>query len=359
MDAKSKAKSILSELFPFAQVKATSFNGHLQSSLLEFSVCVEVKTKANRIGFELFSLKSPSVPTLGDALALIKATPTLPDGASVLLLPRATAAATEYLRKRQVSYVDCLGNAWIDLPGLYVNRQGATQRQARKRSRIGVFSDKATLVLRVLLETNGIGVRAIAEKARERGFTLSPGYVSKTLSELDRLGYLTRKDNSFKLQEVKGLLEEWALAYRQLNGVRREGYFIAAVDATVLLSELTSELNLNKARYLLTGLAGAYHVDRYATFDSIDLYVQDTNRMAALLGGLGARKVERGANITVHEPRYPVSAWYGGQEVDGTWAASDLQLYLDLQHEPHRGLEQSEHLLKRLVPDEGGANHAS
>ena len=67
----------------------------------------------------------------------------------------------------------------------------------------------------------------------------------------------------------------------------------------------------------------------------------------ALAEALGAREVERGANLRLSEPYYRYSAFYGVRIVDGLPVVADLQLWLDLYDYPQRGREQAERILER------------
>lgn len=103
--------------------------------------------------------------------------------------------------------------------------------------------------------------------------------------------------------------------------------------------------------YVFTGHAGASLVDPYTEFDVAEVYVRDLDKAASALNAVGARRVERGANLIVSLPYYKVSAFYDAQVSSGFKCASDIQLYLDLYDYPIRGREQAEHLYEqRLQP---------
>ena len=101
--------------------------------------------------------------------------------------------------------------------------------------------------------------------------------------------------------------------------------------------------------YALTMQAGASLIVRYADFDSVDVYVRNTEVAEAMARDLNAREVERGANLRISLPYYRISAFFGSQEVSGLSLVSDLQLYLDLYDYPLRGREQAEQLFERRL----------
>ena len=98
---------------------------------------------------------------------------------------------------------------------------------------------------------------------------------------------------------------------------------------------------------------------RYAEFDSVDVYVRETEVAEAMARDLNAREVQRGANLRISLPYYRISAFFGRQEVGELSLVSDLQLYLDLYDYPLRGREQAEQLFeRRLRPKLAAAERA-
>jgi DNA-binding Lrp family transcriptional regulator len=253
----------------------------------------------------------------------------------------------ETLRLARVAFADLAGNAWFVRDPVYIDRRGFANPEKEERASRGPFSDKASLVIRALIEADAPeGTRRIAEKTG-----LSPGYVSKITHELERRGYLARTRMGVAVRHPGDLLKEWVFAYRKRRRPRGGSYFVSTPDADRLVGRLAQTRAAESDDYVLTLHAGAGLVDRYADFDTVDLYVRDVDVGAAIARELDGRPVDRGANLMLSVPHYRVSAFYGKRRIGGLWVASDLQLYLDLYDYPLRGREQAEHLFeRRLLP---------
>jgi hypothetical protein len=246
-----------------------------------------------------------------------------------------------------------LGNAWLQAPGIHMDRRGFANPGKEERGQRDLFFDKASLVLRTLLVARSpMGVREIAStvSSKDERIRLSPGYVSKTVGELERRGYVSRRDGKIMLRHAGELLRDWTSAYRGRRRPVPASYFVLAPSAEDLLPRTAEAFHAKGAGYVFTGHAGASLVDRYAVFDVADVYVKALEDVEPALADLGARRVERGGNVNISVPYYRESAFYDRQmSRGGIKVASDLQLYLDLYEYPVRGREQAEHLYERRL----------
>jgi len=260
----------------------------------------------------------------------------------VLACPFLSSARQEFLRESEVPFFDLAGNAWIVSDAVHVDRRGFPNPFSEQRRARGPFSDKASLVLRALIASGPRrGVRSIAEQAG-----LSPGYVSKVVQELEERGYVARREEGLALRSGQELLQDWVRAYRK-HWIERRGYFLA-VPRVQAVVDVIREASISDD-YALALQAGASLVAPYADFDVVDVYVHSIDVAVGLAGQLGAREVERGANLRIGVPYYRVSAFFDGQEAGGLPVVSDLQLYLDLYGYPLRGREQAEQILERRL----------
>ncbi|MHB0979187.1 MAG: type IV toxin-antitoxin system AbiEi family antitoxin [Thermoleophilia bacterium] len=251
----------------------------------------------------------------------------------------------QMLREAGVPFFDFAGNAWLVHDRFHLDRRGFANPSKESRPARDPFSDKASLVLRLLMSTREpMGIRQIAEEA-----DLTAGYVSKVAQELERRGYLDRKREGIALRHATDLLQEWVYSYRKRRPRAGTSYFVAAQHAEELIGRLSQAQVAGSEDYVLTLHAGASLVDRYADFDTVDLYVRNLETAEAIATELGGRAVERAGNLSMRVPYYRVSAFFGKHRVRGLWVASDVQLYLDLYDYPVRGREQAEHLYNRRL----------
>jgi len=271
----------------------------------------------------------------------------------VIASPYLSPASQQLLRDANAAFIDYAGNAWLVAPGIHIDRRGFANPGKEERGQRDIFSDKASLVLRTLLVAHSpMGVREIASNvsSKDRQIRLTPGYVSKVVSELERRGYVSNRDEKIMLRHAEELLRDWTSAYRGRRRPAPASYFILAPSTEDLLPRIAASLDAKGADYIFTGHAGASLVDRYAVFDVADVYVRNLADVTPALADLGARRVERGGNVNMSLPYYRESAFYDRQmSRGGMKAASDLQLYLDLYDYPVRGREQAEHLYERRL----------
>jgi hypothetical protein len=269
----------------------------------------------------------------------------------VLMAPYFTESQREWLRTAGVGFVDLQGNANLEAEGLYVSREGVGTAPRQPSGVSNPFSDKASRVsAQLIVSPHPVGVRELASLV-----DLTPGYVSKVLSSLQALGYVTRlSGQKVQLGDAKSLLSDWATAYDYRKN-RTTGFFCKARGVEEILDRLRT--TLPPAGCALTAQAGASLLTPYAVFDRVDLYAVDSAVVSALISGLQLTPVDRGANVFLWEPYYRQSALFRSREIAGLRVVSDIQLYLDLYKYPLRGREQADHLyektLKKLVERDG------
>lgn len=276
----------------------------------------------------------------------------------VVALSALSEAKQQALRDTGLAFVDRAGNAWIEAPGVIVDRRGmeAPSTEAGRgkgKAAAGVFSDKATIVTRLLMDGRALGVRELSAAADDAGCSLSPGFASKVVRSLEEERYARRSGGKVLLVNRSGLLADWVEAYRGMRHPRPAGWYLHAAGAENARGAVGRAVGDAGA---LAGLAAASLGGCYAMFDAVDVYARDLAAVEAALEAAGAVRVERGANVNVSVPRYKASAFFGAREADGIRVTSDLQTYLDLQLQPRRGREAAEHLMEtRLAPllDEG------
>lgn len=346
----SELERVLRELFPDSSVDLSPGQSHGRAP----AVRAEVRSSAIQLHLWIQLLGGASSAQLLDAIAMLN----LPrdDAAGlipVLASPYLSPSKQDVLRDARAPFIDFAGNAWLVAPGVHVDRRGFSNPDKEVREQRDLFSDKASLVLRTLLGARSpIGVRQIADIVGSDGerIKLSPGFVSKLIKELERRGYAAKRDDGIVLRHASELLGDWLVSYRRRRPPLSRSYFLARPSAESLMPELASSFRNQSVDYVFTGHAGASVVDRYAEFDVVDAYVKEIESAEAALHEMGARRVERGGNVSLSLPYYRESAFYGAQVHDGQIrVASDIQLYLDLYDYPVRGREQAEHLYDRRI----------
>jgi len=305
-------------------------------------------------GFDAYFLikNSPSLAVLKDTVAMLEWDNGTDSNkhVKILLTEYLPRKRQEILRESEIGFIDSAGNTWIDSGDLLIDRRGNKPSNTSSQGSIqSVFADKATLVSRLLFYSGARGVREISTMLDDSGFSLTPGYVSKVVNSLIAEHYAKRTEDGIELINKELFLEDWVNVYKRKRVQREaEGWYYPAAGSDGLARMVGSRLGESGA---LTDRAGTFFVDPYASFESVDILVRDKGSVVETLRDMGASPVDRGANINVIKPYYSVSSFFGSREVKGVRIASDIQLYLDLSHQPRRGLEAAEHLYQqRILP---------
>lgn len=289
----------------------------------------------------------PTLASLDRSARRLKAVSADLERAPVLFSSYFSEPKQRYLQDMGANYIDAVGNAHIIAPGVFIDCSGKKPKSTASSVQ-SFFSDKATLVPRLLFPGEAMGVRQMSQCLSDSGFPLSPGYVSKTIASLEQAHYAVQAEGrKTKLVARKLLLDDWSEAYRhKARAHSGEGWFLPEPDAALLAETVGAAVAEVGA---LTSLAGAHFVDPFAAFSAVDIVPKRYAAVCEALRALGAEPVERGANINVLDPVYPVSSFYGVRTVEGVSVVSDLQLFLDLSCQSQRGSESADHLFDRKI----------
>ena len=248
-------------------------------------------------------------------------------------------------KEEGVFFLDLSGNVYLKHGGLNVEREGFRNLFPEKRSGRSPFSDKASLILRVMLD-NADKFWGVLELAQVVG--LSPGFVSKMVKELEKRHYVASFEKKLKLKNPESILEDWIHDYNYKKN-REFKYFCLAKGPEDIMEKLRAADVPEDIGYVLSLQAGANLVSPHSIYNEVHLYVSSKDDIDFFSKELNLKQVERGANLIFLLPYYRQSVFFGKQKVKDLWVASNVQLYLDLYNYPVRGLEQAEHLYDRRL----------
>ncbi len=253
------------------------------------------------------------------------------------------------LKEMGVGYIDMAGNIYIRAPGIFIEREGRSNPFVSNREGLNPFSDKASIILRILLdEPNRFwGIREIANLGG-----INPGWVSVVVDNLVERGLVDfNREKGVSLLRGEDLIKEWSDIYDWRRN-KFQYYYCHALNIQELLGRI-SNINLESDKSIALGFqAGAYLLSPYATFNQIHLIIDghsfDTIR-PEIERQLELEPKKEGANIILVRPYYKYSALFGARRIDKWNVVSDIQLYLDLNKYPLRGTEQAEHLFEKVI----------
>ncbi len=267
-----------------------------------------------------------------------------PEYVPILIAHYFSPEKRDYCKKNKINYMDLSGNVYLSYKNIYIEKTGFINQYPELRKKRSPFSDKATLILRLMLENDKIwGVREIAQEVN-----LDAGYVSRMFKELERQNYLIRKNGKGKLQHKNELLSDWANFYDYKENKGEKYSYLSQGPSEIL--NILKDIRISKEiEYALSFQAGAFLVSPYAVYNDVHIYVSNKKSFEFFVDKLNLRPVEEGGNICIFHPYYKHSVFYNKQKIQNLWVVSDLQLYLDLYKYPHRGLEQAEHLYEKRL----------
>ena len=271
----------------------------------------------------------------------------------VLAAPYLSHQRQNICRDQGICFIDLSGNVFIKFKSLYVERIGFPNKFPEERKGRGPFSDKASLILRVILKDGGHlwGVRQLAQRVH-----LDPGFVSRMARELEKRDYIARINSKIKLRNPEGILDDWIRNYN-FNKNKNYNYFLMATSSIDVLEMLRGLKIPSDVDYALSVQAGGNLVAPYAAYQEVHMYVSNEKALEYFKKRMNLRSAEQGANLILMLPYYKHSVFYDSRIIEGLRVVSDVQLYLDLHGYPIRGLEQAEHLLeKKLKPLFGEAS---
>jgi hypothetical protein len=309
------------------------FSGHIRIAGRRLDVALEV-------------ISPQKISLLPQIISRLKSSSgSRPDQVSVIVGRYFSAQRQKQCREAGVNFIDLSGNVFLHQGNVYVERAGFANRYPEIRKGRGPFSDKASLILRVLLseKRRRWGVREMAERVG-----LDPGFVSRMARELESRGYAARVDSKIELLQPEQVLEDWVRDYSYRKN-RAESFFCLADSPEVILDRMR-RLNIpEELEHALALHAGAALVAPHAVYGEVHIYIPGEKEADFFISGLKLRKVSQGANVILLFPFYKRSVFWAVKSRDELKVTSDLQLYLDLYNYPLRGREQAEHLYgKRL-----------
>ena len=273
---------------------------------------------------------------------------------AIHVLRHATPRRREELRLRGLNFVDVgAGAVRITTRGLVIDRSDLprTHRSSHQVDQRSPFSDRASLVTRVLLSSLQRTWR-LSDLAADAG--VSRALASRVVNALHEASLIESQRDGRELrltvQDPWPLFLRWAGEYRWSDN---PAMTVAAPVGSMqrFLYRIQAEFSSvpDPRRWALTLQAGAGQLAPRAKWDAVHLYVDCRTRselvqLAHTLKWLPARQ----GRVTLLAPKYRRATWWKVQEHNRLPIVHEIQLLLDLWHHPVRGREQAEHLAGKL-----------
>lgn len=273
-----------------------------------------------------------------------------PSKIPLLVLPRLTRQAREYLRDAQINHADLTGTIYLRAPGIRIDLAGhGRPPRISEEQKINPFSKRASKVLRVLLSASreDFGIIALARQAH-----VTKGWCSSVARELVRRGYAVDRDGRIRLGDSTSILKDWILHYDWTNNKRRSWVIPHDLEEFEDLLPKT----FKGLHWAYTLLAGADLLARHArpsgrvqVYFRSDDFEEGIERIRHSLFG---EPSPRGGNLDVFLPYHGDSVFYDERVVGRLRAVSPVQLFLDLAKYPVRGPEAASLILRKTLASE-------
>lgn len=264
----------------------------------------------------------------------------------VLVAAETTADARRILSEHNIAFIDGLGNAHLELPGLLFHITGTGQpSRPPAPSRL---SGKAGLITQALLLDPERAWR-IKDLAEQTG--VSSGLTHRVLSRLEVEGIVNTKGagphRTRHVTDRSALLDLWAEENAD-KPIRTRGFLLAQTPRQ-LITELGAGLDRANIDYAVTGTAAASIVAPFATaITTTEVWVAATADPRDLFDHTAATPVTEGPNVTFLQAATDAPLAFRERSV-GIWIVNRFRLYADLKRDKRRGLEQADHLRREVI----------
>jgi len=262
----------------------------------------------------------------------------------LLMAESISPGARELLRDERVGYFDSSGSLFIAAKGLYLRVDKPASRK-QSRSLNNLFAGRRAQVLHAVwvAKPDWFGVHEIAERAG-----VSPATASETLIALERRDWVEVRgagpSKERRLTNSRALLDAWSSFQNSVKPKVVQHYYVRSMALPDLQRQLDHACEIEGVPYELTGIsAGQIHAPYLSSISQVSCRIPASRGMHAVLDAIGARPVQEGWNLGVHELKADDELRFR-QRIDDLWVADPLQTYLDLLQSGGRAKELAQHL---------------
>ncbi len=332
-------KSLLSPL----QIKSVKLDPRIENEkIADIIAKTKYKKKVTIFVIEVKSLGEPR--HIKQAITQVKlVSKTIPNSYPVVASSFLSETSREICKKSDVGYIDLLGNIYIDLPQIHIEKESKKTKQVEKKKQKQLFSPVATRIIRSLLTEpeKKWTIQSLSQQSE-----VSLGYTHRVVEKLTDKQFLER-NNDYKLllTNKSRLLDTWRENYSFKDNTIYS-YYTFEKNKNTLFNKIQKTSLSIKSSYALTLHSGASFIAPYVRYTDVHLYIKSNRE--DWIQHLDLRPVESGANIYLFIP-YDKGVLQTLQTIKGNVVASNLQLYLDLYSYPKRGKEQAEKIREEKI----------
>ncbi len=329
-------------LEPLEIVKITQEQDVQKKFKADVVVKTKYKNKEKNLVIEIKSMGEPRI--IEQAISQLKLlTNNIDNSYPIVASSFLSEKSREICKQLNVGYIDLLGNIYIDLPYLHIDKQSKETIPTEKKKQKQLFSPIATRIIRTLLlePNNEWTIKSLSEKTQ-----VSLGYTHRVIERLTDDLFIERNENyRLMFKDKSRLLDTWRESYSFENNSIKSFYTFEK-NKDILFKKIDEQANSIESQYALTLHSGASFVAPFVRYTDIHMYVE--SKIDQWVKKLDLRPVESGANIYLILP-YDKGVFQGLQTINGKKIVSNIQLYLDLYNYPKRGREQADFLREQKI----------
>ncbi|MCJ7567002.1 MAG: hypothetical protein MUO58_05635 [Anaerolineales bacterium] len=290
--------------------------------------------------------RSGKVGPVAEAIHFLRGAETdQPNYIKLFIVPYMQKLGAKRCREANISWLDLSRNA--DIIGqdirIYVDGRPNQFRQPGRPS--NPFASKSSRVARTLLYNPG---SSFIQRDLSRKTDLDEGYVSKIVSELEKLSLIERTgDGAVSMKNPALLLDAWEESYGFSKHTILRGH-IPARSGEALLYSLGELFSGEMIKHAATGLAAAWLHTHFAAFRTVTFFV-DESVNAGMLSKISFSEIEAGSNTWLVIPN-DGSVYWGSIKIDGVQCVHPIQAYLDLKEHPERSEEAASQMHRLILP---------
>lgn len=309
---------------------------------------VVVRAGQVTVAIELKAQRVTNAAAARQAVAYARALP--PDTHLVVVAQSITEDARDQLTRAGIGFIDGTGTIRLDLPGLYIWRDGQRpDAPTRKQSQPVALSGKAGVAAQTLLHEPGRPwtVHDLAEAAN-----VSVGLVHRLFVRLENDGLVaaegTGPRKTRRVTNPTALLDLWAEEMRDRDVRQLRGYRLAR-DARTLVGTISKALTEAGIDHAVTGAAAAARLAPFVTAIPVtEVWVPELTDLQVVSTAARAPEVTEGHNIVFRAARDDLPLAFRHRDKN-VWLADVFRIYLDLRADPRRGREQADRLREEVI----------
>lgn len=274
-----------------------------------------------------------------------------PEGRVLLVAGDTTAEAREILERHGVAFVDGLGNAHVELPGLLLHLEGRRRRPGEAR-RVRVptrLTGKGGIAAQALLlePDRAWQVQDLAEEAH-----ISVGMAHRVLARLEAEGLAAAEGAGPKrvrhVVDRTALLDLWAEENRERSVERVRAYRLAR-EPRELVDAVSGGLEGAGIEHAVTGAAAAARLAPFVTAVPVaEIWLSAIASLEDVAAATDSELADTGHNLVFARTKGDEPLAFR-RTVDRISMVNPFRLFYDLRRDPRRGREQADAVRREVI----------